>query len=260
MRRIDLRKLSPNPEWLKQAGDMQNLVNEGTKKPSDAGPIWRALKPELMELSFDKCWYCESCETRSDNTVDHFRPKSIYPWCCCEHDNFRFACTMCNSRRTDRATGETGGKGNSFPLESGEPATNAAERNNEPYLLIDPCVPADVILLDFVDDGRALPRRPDKVLDNKRAVLSIQAYHLNHSDLVEERRRLALQIEEWINNAEELRAELDPSNMSVQKTYETLISDIGRSIASDAPYSVFAKKMVKGYRYYDWVDDLLDCA
>lgn len=37
--------------------------------------VWRDLKDGLANLLHDKCWYCETAVDRSDNAVDHFRPK-----------------------------------------------------------------------------------------------------------------------------------------------------------------------------------------
>lgn len=40
--------------------------------------VWQDpnLREALQKLSKFKCWYCESNESRSDNAVDHFRPKN----------------------------------------------------------------------------------------------------------------------------------------------------------------------------------------
>lgn len=260
MRRIDISKLSPDTVWIEKAEKAQQQIDDCAKKPADAGDIWRELKPSLKKISHKKCWYCETLETRSDDTVDHFRPKSLYPWCCCEAENFRYACTLCNSRRKDPITGKSGGKGDNFPLFSGEIAKDDTERYVEKYVLIDPCVHADVILLDFLDDGRPTPKHPDNPRKYRRATESINAYHLDHTELVERRRNLSLELKDWIRTAELNYQKLltDDEDMTANKSFDTLIASIGKAIASEAPYSVFAKKFVRGFRNLDWIDSVVD--
>ena len=94
--------------------------------PDDHSGIWRELKDRLGELLHDKCWFCETQIDRSDNAVDHFRPKKAvsgtanphagYRWLAFALENFRYSCTYCNSRRVDQIGGTAGGKANLFPL------------------------------------------------------------------------------------------------------------------------------------------------
>jgi len=258
MRRIDLNKLKPEPIWDTSAAQEQQQINEGIKEAKDLSYVWSAAKPRLKELSFGKCWYCETRENRSDDAVDHFRPKSIYPWFACDINNFRYACTFCNSIRKNVETGKSGGKGNHFPLLEGHLATNLAERDLEKHVLIDPCKGADVGLLDFTDDGRPRAKHPDAKVRNHRAVESIKAYHLNHPELVETRRQLALEISSWVKGANLAYEELDQDNQEKHEMFSTFAESIGRAIASDAPFSVFAKKIVKGYSHYSWIEEILD--
>ena len=46
-----------------------------SKALGDHQQVWKELKGPLQALSHNKCWYCESKNLRSDNAVDHFRPK-----------------------------------------------------------------------------------------------------------------------------------------------------------------------------------------
>ena len=80
--------------------------------------VWQDMKVWLRRVMENKCWYCETKQLRSDNAVDHFRPKSIYWWLAFNYTNYRFACTFCNSRRRDLEFGTSGGKQNEFPLSS----------------------------------------------------------------------------------------------------------------------------------------------
>lgn len=261
MRRIDLNKLPFNLNWNARAALAQQQINDGTKQPKDASLIWSEVKPSLKELSNGKCWYCESREARSDNAVDHFRPKSVYPWFTCDIKNFRYSCTFCNSIRNNPDTGESAGKGDHFPLLNGVRAHDALTRNTEDYVLIDPCVAADVGLLDFRDDGFPCAKYPkEQEVRYKRAIDSIKYYHLDHPDLNEARRQLSLQISEWVEGADAIYSEADQLDAKQQKAFSIFVESIGRAIDKGSPFSVFAKKMLKGYRTRPWVDDLLDCA
>lgn len=260
MRRIDLRKLKIPINLENEAYQTQQRINAGVSETQAGYAVWSQLKPELKRLSNGKCWYCEAREDRSDNAVDHFRPKSIYPWFACDLENFRYSCTFCNSIRKNPDTGESSGKGNHFPLLEGKIARNAAERKKEKYTLLDPCKPTDVALLDFTDDGRPKPRYPEQEIRAKRATESIRYYHLNHPDLNEVRRQLALDIREWIDGGDAVYSKLDQGDSNTEKAFEVFYSNIARAIDKDAPFSVFSKKMVKGYQDRPWIEDLLESA
>lgn len=260
MRRIDLRKLNPSPDWRARAQSKQSEIDNGFIEAKAASSIWSELKPQLKDLSNGKCWYCESREDRSDNAVDHFRPKSLYPWFALDYENFRFACTYCNSIRKNPETGESGGKGDHFPLFSGTKASNRVERNTEDYILIDPCEPADVGLLDYKEDGLPCAKYPSQTNRNRRAIDSIKYYHLDHPDLVEARRLLALNIRDWIESADAIYDANDQGDPKTEKAFKGYVSNIAKAISVDAPFSVFAKKMVKGYQDREWIEVLLECA
>jgi uncharacterized protein (TIGR02646 family) len=259
MRKIDLRKLNPSQDWKDRAQSKQTDINNNVIDAKKTSAIWSELKSKLKELSNNKCWYCESREERSDNAVDHFRPKSIYPWFALDYDNFRFACTFCNSIRKNPETGESAGKGDHFPLLSGNRATNRQQRNTEDKLLIDPCEPDDVRLLDFTDDGLPRARYPKQIKRNQRAIDSIRYYHLDHPDLVEARRILAINIRDWVECADEIYDSIDQGDPKIEKAFRGYINNIAQVIAYDAPFSVFSKKMVKGFQDRDWIEDLLEC-
>lgn len=260
MRRIDLRRLKLPGNWKEDAGRIQQNIDGKICEPSAGYAIWSQLKPLLKDLSNGKCWYCEAREERSDNAVDHFRPKSIYPWFTCDYENFRYACTFCNSIRKNPETGESSGKGDHFPLISGLRAQTAKERQTEQHSLLDPCKPTDVGYIDFTDDGRPRPKYPDQKIRNQRTVDSIKYYHLDHPDLNEARRQIALDIRDWVDGIDAIYSELDQGNPATELALEVLSNNIARAIDKNAPFSVFAKKMVKGYQDRPWVEALLECA
>jgi uncharacterized protein (TIGR02646 family) len=259
MRRRDLHQINPSQGWREKAQDAAKAVGAGEKKPGDFSEIWGELKHDLAKLSHNKCWYCESRQTRSDNAVDHFRPKSKYPWRAFSIENFRFSCTFCNSRRTNPATGEVEGKGDFFPLLNGsQRATREGEIELERPKLIDPCIAADIGLLDFRADGTPCPVDPLQPIIRERVSESIRLYHLDLPELVDQRRVLALALNEWINQADRLYPRAQSGDTISEQAFQGFVETIARSIDDSAELSAFARRIVKIYRTKPWVERLLD--
>ena len=61
--------------WDARAEKAKAAAANDLDKINKRSKIWRDLKNALADLSHDKCWYCEVKQERSDNAVDHFRPK-----------------------------------------------------------------------------------------------------------------------------------------------------------------------------------------
>ena len=110
--------------------------------------IWAEAGKIVGKVMSEKCWYCETKETRSDMPVDHFRPKNSvaeckghdgYWWLAFNWENYRYSCTYCNSRRVDVVT--EGGKQDHFPLLNPESRVfdETGDINAENPILIDPC-------------------------------------------------------------------------------------------------------------------------
>jgi len=258
VRRRDLHLLNPPAEWTAAAEKAAEKIRKG-KKPDGYSAMWSALKSQLADISFKKCWYCESRQTRDDNAVDHFRPKSKYSFLAVTPENFRYSCTFCNSRRTNPATGVAEGKGDFFPLFNGSPMAKRVEdvRREDPILL-DPCVATDPGLLDFHANGMPCPKDPEGSRDAQRVLKSIELYHLDHPDLVEERRRLALHIADLIRDADELyprvQAGGDPVSDGAFKRFAQLIA---RCIDDRSVLSAFARRMVMAHRDKPWIERVL---
>lgn len=115
MRRIDLHQISGDAAWDAKAAAEKAKVVAGSPV-SKCQAIWSDVKDRLKKVSNGKCWYCESRQERSDNAVDHYRPKSVYPWLAYELSNFRYACTYCNSIRRNQQTGGGIRQGRSLPF------------------------------------------------------------------------------------------------------------------------------------------------
>lgn len=259
MRHIDQNKIEPDGSWDSIAVAEETKVQAGISVGKCA-PVWGATKTRLKKVSYGKCWYCESRQERADNSVDHYRPKSLYPWLAFKLSNFRYACTFCNSRRTNPETGASGGKGNHFPLFNGPRATKPAQLNAEDTVLLDPCRGADPGLLDFRDDGRPCAKYPDKPRRCARAKQSIRYYHLDHPDLVESRRQVALQIKDWIDGADAIYDEIDQGDPKKECAFSSFVDSICRALGDGAEFSAFARRIVDGYRDRSWVEALLQFA
>jgi hypothetical protein len=135
--------------------------------------LWQKdLKLALRDLGYKKCWYCEGNDIRSDGVVDHFRPKGRvwrvpahpgYWWLAFDPDNYRYCCTLCNSRRLDAARGTSGGKQDRFPLfdENMRAYPERPSKEKDEVVLLDPTVAPDTLLFYFADDGSVRARFPD---------------------------------------------------------------------------------------------------
>jgi uncharacterized protein (TIGR02646 family) len=178
------------------------------KKVSSSG-IWRTFYDHLPENLKKKCWYCEAEDIRSDTPVDHFRPKNKvedeaehegYWWLAFEWDNYRCACTFCNSRLKFDET--EGGKACKFPLANpgGRAFTPAdyIKLNSEIPDFLDPFDPDDEKLLWFDNDGKPEPK-PDATVDEERKVLnSIDIFHLHETRINRARNKVRIDIEKEV--------------------------------------------------------------
>lgn len=241
---------------------------ERAQAARDAGPaevnnnasLWQECKPCLKRISYNKCFYCEVKQIRSDNAVDHFRPKKHYPWSAFDPLNFRFACTYCNSRRKDIENGRTGGKGDYFPLlVEDNRATCCEEECNEAPVLLDPYQSDEPSLIDFTDDGRPIPTftSDQHVNRHRRAAESIRLYHLDHQDLVDKRLTLAAEITSIVETTNRLFPKTEAGDPDVDSAFKENVRLLGRMMLPDAELSSFARRMLDGYRHYVWVPGIL---
>lgn len=261
MRVINPAGLHCPANWDARAAKAKADAGNDLAEINKRSQIWRDLKDPLANISHDKCWYCEMKQERSDNAVDHFRPKSIYPWLAFEKTNLRYSCTYCNSARTNPETGETEGKADSFPLfnESQRAAVPGQEGLEVPVLL-DPCQTQDPGLLDFYEDGMPCARHQDHAIRRQRAETSIKSYHLDHPDLVEKRKVLAADIKSKIKEADDLFEQCDAGNPAVDRAFAGLIRVLSNALSESAELSAFARKIVAGARDKIWVEELLRTA
>lgn len=277
MRYIDNSLLEDSlpQEWMDRAeaalGELRCAagVEERTSIMRQRSNVWRELKDTLASLSREKCWYCETPRLRSDDAVDHFRPKGNvaeapshegYWWLAFDHRNYRLACTFCNSRRHGVDT--AGGKADHFPLVD-ENARALCEGHNlegEQPILLDPTDPADPGLLWFEPDGRAVPKYDE--IENRwyhvRADTSIGLYHLNESKTRTRRRDNHRDLLQIIREAANHLSTSQKGRVESMKSVSLAFGRIRDMVKPSAEYSAAAKATLLAYRHeYPWIDQIL---
>jgi uncharacterized protein (TIGR02646 family) len=261
MRCIDNSFLELPDGWEARAENAKQAVEDGSCKINDRSNVWKELKTPLARRFYDKCWYCEIKQERSDNAVDHFRPKSSYPWLAFELTNFRYSCTFCNSLRKNTRTGKTKGKGDFFPLLPGtQRASKPGDEEKEIPMLLDPCSTRDPGFLDFYDDGAPCARYPNHEVRKIRAEISIKLYHLDHPALVDQRKMLAAKLKGLIKKADNLFDRCDIGDSAIDQAFDELIKSLRDSISEKAELSAFSRRVIAGYREKEWVEELLRTA
>ncbi len=133
-------------------------------------------------------WVCAYCQRPTDDDVDHFRPKSLYPWLAYSFSNYFLSCETCNRRC----------KKNKFPLAaSAARATSASRVDREARLLLDPTRdPVEEWMRTELAEGRY---RIESLVDRKtQATAAVQVdetirlFKLNRrADLRQERKDVA---------------------------------------------------------------------
>lgn len=245
----------------KSGDDLRQAICKAARKAiTDHSTVWANAKDAMASVSFDKCWYCECKQERSDLHVDHFRPKGRitgesshngYWWLAFEWTNFRLACTFCNCVREDSEIDESGGKGNRFPVFD-VPAR--MRKPSDPFdrtLLLDPVIRLDVEKLTFTRNG--LPRpvaRDEESEDWKRVQETIDVFHLRETRLKRAREELAIDIENEFKTANECykRGDMD--------SFERIAGKLVARIRLDAKYTTFARLILGSHRNEEWVERL----
>jgi uncharacterized protein (TIGR02646 family) len=221
--------------------------------------LWSDVKDRYRELSHEKCWYCETKTDRMRGDIDHYRPKGAvtgtnhpgYWWLAFEWRNWRFACELCNSRLIDRTTGMVGGKGSHFPLLDAEIHRIKDKCDYEDYddlleedpILLDPVEREDPELLIFRSDGRPSPATENENTDDyRRAKISIEIYHLNHSKLNRERRKIYYRVRDLVKDYRRYQSKWEREHdRSARALARKAMSELGDMITPGAEYSASAR-------------------
>ena len=268
MRYINLDRLVLPDGWLKLAADAADAVSNGDD-PDKYSDVWRQLKNAMASLFNSKCWYCETAVPRSDNAIDHFRPKGRvsdaanphagYRWLAFDRTNFRYACTFCNSRRKGLDGGTAGGKADRFPLldESKRVYASGSLADERPALL-DPCDISDWRLLGCKrENGQPCPAGEGSV-DRTRAEISIEIYHLQHEPTCKLRHAEAMKL---LLNIEEAKGlfDLSQSDPGQETAFKRAAKRILTAIDLNSPFSGDMRFLLGGERDQDhpWIQELL---
>jgi hypothetical protein len=269
MRYVDRSKLVKPTGWSQRAQTAAYAVENGSD-PNDHSAVWRELKDGLAGLLHDKCWYCESPVERSDNAVDHFRPKNRvsdaanthegYRWLAFDEANFRYACTYCNSRRKGLDGGTVGGKADRFPL------LNELQRvyatgpvAQELPLLLDPCELSDWRLLGcHQENGQPCVATSDHV-QRTRAESSIEIYHLHYEPTCKRRHSAAVQLMSDVADGKRL-FELVTQDPSRAADFKNVAARLRRAIDRDSSYSGDMHFLLRGQRSdaHPWIQEILE--
>lgn len=199
MRHISLNESQPDALWVNRAN---NLLAQLRAAPDSAArkviidanaAAWGALKPWLLKLSHEKCWFSEAKDCFSHWDVEHYRPKKSakdidgtetdgYWWLAFDWKNLRI-CGNAGNRK----------KGTFFPLRNGcQRATGPTFdlRLEDPQLL-DPVDDDDPNLLSFNVEGRAIPVPGINAgWDKERVEYSIERFNLDFPPLMEKRKTI----------------------------------------------------------------------
>jgi len=269
MRYVDRFKLVKPTGWNQRAQAATQAVANG-EDPNDYGQVWRDLKDGLAGLLHDKCWYCESPVDRSDNAVDHFRPKNRvsdaanlhmgYRWLAFDDSNFRYACTYCNSRRKDIEGGTAGGKADRFPLldEARRVYTSGSVALEQP-LLLDPSEMSDWRLLGcHQENGQPCVAGTDAIA-RQRAEASIEILHLHYEPTCKKRHAIAVQLMSDVDEGKRL-FELVTHDPSRVPDFKAAAARLHRAIERDSPYSGDMHFLLRGQRSdaHPWIQELLE--
>lgn len=247
---------------MAQLGDQPQTWEQLSKAVKDLAHVWQDhnLKQVFMGASFGKCWYCEArVAQRADNAIDHFRPKNRvaedkthhgYWWLACKWRNYRFACTFCNSARCTPDT--TGGKQDHFPLWNEQKRVHLRSDSlaAEQPLLLDPTSAADMNFLTFDRTGKPVPRfsKEEHLYNHTRAAFSIRYYHLDRSELNNNRRDLMASMEEKLLSAELFARDLGGGNPTAEAAYVQAVAALTECIRPQAEFSSVARAFLSSKR------------
>jgi uncharacterized protein (TIGR02646 family) len=259
MRWVDLEEVEEllPPEWFDKMRHAEQVLESAEDQDArreafkSTASVWQELKPVLESVMNKKCWYCESKNFRSDNAIDHFRPKSKYWWLAFRYENLRFSCTFCNSRRIDEAGGTDGGKGAEFPIMGVLARGQADSLDAEEAVLLDPCTRQDPNLLWFDDTGRPVPN-PEfehQTGVTERVEASVHLYHLDFRPLIAARRRAYLDVLKACKAGDASLVDYkETGNTDPYLEWWERVAEVTRLISPKSPHSAAARCATLGLR------------
>lgn len=255
---IDVERKMPPEEWLEKAKSITAALNKAKtlndrhKIIEKYKTIWGELKPFLLELSHNKCWFTEARNDSSHFEVEHFRPKKWkddsfegYWWLAFEWTNYR-ACGNAPNRK----------KGSFFPLYPDSRRASGDRQHfvdDEIYALLDPIDPSDPQLLSFDEDGGCIPTPGCDGWERERAEVSIDRYGLNSlPQLCEGRRKIWQECRDIINelNKQHLECQKSPTAACRERIKEKT-KQLREKLKPVQPFSAVAREclLASGYSW-----------
>jgi hypothetical protein len=267
--------------WLETAEDhLNNIRSLSSKERSNywtKNNFWKELYAALSELSGNKCWYSEAPESSSEWEIEHYRPKAKsinesgvviredgYWWLSYHWENYRLAGSLVNKLRKDRFkknNKDVLGKGNFFPLfdekNVGQPEDLVC--SCELPLLIDPINPRDVLLISFDKNGDPFPTYDStKTLQNKKAVLSIKYYGLEHTPLKRGRKKIWKQCENLVVKTQNSIKNSKFDEHQIERELDECFLQLANLSSKTSPYSAVVRSFVKTKSKesnFEWLSD-----
>jgi len=189
--------------------------------PKDKSYKSAEVKAFLKKAHNKKCCYCE---TRMANTVEHFRPKSVYNWLIDDCENLLWACSRCNSA-----------KGAKLPVSEKiaiSPDSVADCDAKERLIMFNPARSnSQDWQIGFTPNGIIFSNNP--IMQK-----TIDICNLNHEDLVEARLTLYQQLENEIYAMKKYRLSFE---ILKEKFIMPFITD------KSVEYVAFRKYIIKNY-------------
>lgn len=292
MRYIDISEFEEEFNRLNPTTNFQDWIAEADKHLENIRKLqpdkrskywathnhWKHLYSTLSELSGHKCWYSESPENSAEWEIEHYRPKAEskdengviirddgYWWLSYHWRNFRLAGSLVNKLRKDRFNTTSGvyGKGNFFPLLTANIASPEDYICNcERPMLIDPIVPGDVLLISFDSNGQVYSTYDpiSNSTNNKRALLSIKFYGLDHTPIERSRKKIwqkCQTIVDLTNNFIKFHnPTLDEINDKINESYLELVSLTKKREPYTMVVKCFIREKSRDKANYPWLENI----
>lgn len=229
----------------------------------------------LEKLFHSKCAYCESKYTHlMPVDIEHFRPKSKYPWLEFDWNNLLPSCIDCNRKRYQDVQDEENklaGKKDDFPLYNSTAPLNDAKNEREHDLeeeekirqLLNPCIEDPENYLKYDDNGFIFSK--DEVKDTiARGQKSIETFGLYRIELVKARKEHLINLVATINRISEnlktidstqkiidenpiLHDALDESIAPVKRNLKSDTNLLKSYLADNSPYSGMARQYINEF-------------
>lgn len=242
----------PDQVWLTAAATLTATLTAAPDKAArdlildtKANEIWGDIKDWLLSLSHNKCWFSEAEDVFSHRDVEHFRPKKAckrkvkqrkltyedgYWWLTYDWKNYRICGNVGNGK-----------KGVMFPLLLGSPVAiyGGISYQNEWPALLDPANPADPPLLDFIDNGEAVPHHDAYPTDILRVKATVTHLRLDFEKLEEARAKVWAKCRLLIEECRAIAA-AGPMGTAEKIKVEEMRKQLREMVQPTAPFSMTA--------------------